>query len=194
MSEENKRWVAIGIALFAIWSFTHHKPTSIINVPAGEHRPIGWFDGVDVQLVKIDLFAKKLEEQERELSVLRNERMMHEASRPMTDEDIHEIHPMMTRVLPLVNASMVIQPASPSGMEPAKEPVKSTPVVTYAQPVKAFGHWERYGFLGRRRRWVSESSQAYQQYAVSWQQPSQAQKSGFPVLRRFGSCRGNSCR
>lgn len=193
MSEEKKRWVAIGIALFAIWSFTHHKPTAhVINIPGENSRPIGWFDGVDVQLVKIDLFAKKLEEQERELSVIRNERMMREASRPMTEEDLHEVHPMMTRILPLVNTSMTTQPVTP-GMEPAKDPVTSTPVVIYAQPAKAFGHWERYGFLGRRRRFVSESGQVYQQHAVSWQQPP-AQQYGVPVLRRFGSCRGNSCR
>jgi len=220
MSNEQRNTIVLIAIGLAVMSLANRHEATKTDVGETTHRRWpGWFDNVDVQLVKIDLFARKLHEQQRQISdMLEASSRAH--SQPLRDADLISSHkfsagvdsPLLCEVcglaqgdgihiaikptvltVPLVETNLSTPPpaAVTPGMEPAKDPPKSRPVVVAAQPVKASGRWESRGLLGRRRIWVTDQRQVYRQYEVQAQP--QQQRSGVPVLRRFGSCRGGSC-
>jgi len=186
----------LGMAL--VFAISRKNPGPVIpESPANEGlfaRLMHRLDNVDVSLIKIESLVTLVKaEQEAKAALLAAD------SRPLRSDDLMMPNSFVTTIpsltAPLVQTSLgaVTQPAAPPvtpGMEPAKDPPKSTPVAT-ADLAKASGHWESRGFLGRRRAWVPDQHQVYRQYEVH-SQPQQ-QRSGVPVLRRFGSCRGGSC-
>ncbi len=192
MTNENKA-ILLAVGLLA-W-FVAVRPDKHAVDPASPtpvRRP-GRFDDVDIQLIKVDLFAKQLDEAQAQLKRFEDQARNQVTGAPAAEADLADHHAISLTehaakhqpiMVPMVQTSLTRPPAAVTpGMEPSKEQTPSVPVQT---PIRASaGHWEAYGFLGRQRRWVSE-------YSVPVSQAS-PQRSGIPVLRRFGSCRGGSC-
>jgi len=188
---KNNPLAVIIIAVALVYSVMHRKPAG--QPAAGDHsglfaRLLNRLDGMDIQLVKIESLVTlvKAEQEARAASLAA---AIDNHSSPLRAEDL--VSPQFVTAVPSITAplvhtslSAIAQPATP-GMEPAKEPTKSVPARP-AQPAKASGRWETYGLLGRRRRWVPTVPASYAQNQVQYQ------RSGVPVLRRFGSCRGGS--
>lgn len=198
---KNNHVVAIILAIALVYSLNHSNHQKTPEQPDQNQgllaRLFHRLDDVDVQLIKIESLVTLVKTEQEAKSALLAAAIEHQST-PLRAEDLSLLSPSYVTsspaiLSPLVQTSLgaVTQPqpaAVTPGMEPAKEPVPTRPV--YAQPVKAAGHWESYGFRGRRRAWVSDQqpvAQAYQQHQVSFQ------RSGVPVLRRFGSCRGGGC-